>query len=258
MKFDIKNIIVFVCVFLVLILSFKIPNILFEIEDINLTKQVCRIPKKSNTKIDIEAKNIYLIRAIHNMNENYSVDIVSSSKNNGRSTLVEVSSSYIEEAIENEILKMQDYKIFGDLLEDNFSEDFKYVYSVSEKRYMTDDEQYIMKYIYINTKEDDVSIQVESKTNKILSIRFNKNKINQELSKEEVLLNYVKYLDLYIIDDWKFENNALISEKAQLTISMLEGKDLYIIYISTKDSYINYKVTDAPNIEYYSTIDSEN
>ena len=39
--------------------------------------------------------------------------------------------------------------------------------------------------------------------------------------KKQILEDYIKYLDLYIIGDWKFENNMLISEKAQLTASLI-------------------------------------
>ena len=57
--------------------------------------------------------------------------------------------------------------------------------------------------------------------------------------------NYVKYLDLYIINDWKFENNKLKSEKAQLEVVMVDMKEEYILTIRPVGN----------NIDYYKTVE---
>ena len=70
-----------------------------------------------------------------------------------------------------------------------------------------------------------------------------KYKIVDDIDTEEILRNYIKYLDLYIIDDWKFENNILVSEKARLIACLTYDDDgVGILGIYSKDSeYIKNK-----------------
>lgn len=67
-----------------------------------------------------------------------------------------------------------------------------------------------------------MEVDIEKKTGKIIKISFNKDILNNDINKSEILENYIKYLNLYIIDDWKFENNQVISEKAGLCVIFIE------------------------------------
>jgi len=83
-------------------------------------------------------------------------------------------------------------------------------------------------------------------------ISNSKYKIVDDIDTEEILRNYIKYLDLYIIDDWKFENNNILkSEKAQLIIMLVENDDSYMLTIAPIEIYEEYVIEDnAINYEY--------
>ena len=87
-------------------------------------------------------------------------------------------------------------------------------------------------------------IKVESKTGKILYIALDKNKIWNKDNPKQILENYIKYLNLYIIDDWKYEidgdNKAfsMKSEKAAINVKLSETEESYMlsIHISSSNS----------------------
>lgn len=114
------------------------------------------------------------------------------------------------------------------------------IYSM-EKSYMNEKDEYKIKFYYF--KNAKVEIKIENKTGKIVYIIFPKDKLVADI--QEFMKNYVKYLDLYIINDWKFENNKLESEKAQLEVVMVDMKEEYILTIRPVGN----------NIDYYKTVE---
>ncbi len=42
-----------------------------------------------------------------------------------------------------------------------------------------------------------------------------------DLEKQEIMQNYIQYLDLYIVDDWQFENGKMVSQKAQFEVILV-------------------------------------
>ena len=79
-------------------------------------------------------------------------------------------------------------------------------------------------------------LEIETKTCKILSIAIEKENLANDTN-EEIMRNFVKYLDLYIIDDWKLENNMLKSQKAGLAVTIaINYKNDYCI-LSIHKSY---------------------
>ena len=73
-------------------------------------------------------------------------------------------------------------------------------------------------------------VQIENKTGKILNISTRKENFNFT-DKKDLMINFVKYLDLYIINDWEYINNTLKSEKAKLTVYLVENEDEYNLLI---------------------------
>ena len=51
--------------------------------------------------------------------------------------------------------------------------------------------------------------------------------------------NYIQYLNLYIIDDWKYEDDMCISQKANLVINLVEDQDMFILSIHTINRMMN-------------------
>lgn len=97
-----------------------------------------------------------------------------------------------------------------------------------------------------------IEVNIEEKTGKIISADFSKSFFKTDVEIEKVLRNYSKYLDLDIIDDWKFENNNILkSEKAQLIIMLVENDDSYMLTIAPIEIYEEYVIEDnAINYEY--------
>lgn len=94
--------------------------------------------------------------------------------------------------------------------------------------------------------EEWIGINIEEKTGKIINADFSKNFLKSDVEKEKQLRNYAKYLDLDIIGDWKFEENVLKSEKAQLTIMLVEKGESCMLTIAPTETYKEYvEVDDA-------------
>ena len=242
-----KNKLIISSVFFILLLSFLAPQILFEVEDLRMEKQIFT---KSKTKrnIDVQAQKIYLVKAIHDMSgssmEIQSQTVVPSSN---KKVLVEERQSEQEEEkvidqVKNEFLKLEECKILKDMNE---------IFSNTEynvKNYTNFKKEYEMQYTFLGNKTSEMSVGRESKTGKILFAVFPKDKLQTELERQEILENYVKYLDLYMIGDWKFENNTLKSEKAGLCAMLFidsNNDNCFLSIQSNKNNTQNYKIVES-------------
>lgn len=245
-----KNKMIAFAIFIIIIFSFFVPEWLFKLEDFRIERQICTIARPEN-KIDVEAEKIYLVRAIHDVSEKYSNLVVGEKEkvyieNNNYVEVAPssiISKTKIEnkdtlEEVKNEILKLESG---GGLKNIDLTQDvLDTIYSM-EKSYMNEKDEYKIKFYYF--KNAKVEIKIENKTGKIVYIIFPKDKLVADI--QEVMKNYVKYLDLYIINDWKFENNKLKSEKAQLEVVMVDMKEEYILTIRPVGN----------NIDYYKTVE---
>ena len=99
-------------------------------------------------------------------------------------------------------------------------------------------------------------IEVENKSGKILFIAFDKNEIDSMMDKETILRNYVNYLDLHILDDWKYEDGMLKSEKAGLIVGFYQSakSDTAILSIHAIDKY--YEINESSKIKTVTAVDS--
>lgn len=223
-----KNRGIILIIFVMILVSFFVPNLLFWLEDFRIEKQICAIAKPKS-KVDVQAEKIYLVRAIHDMEGFYRnlairekekvvyyangnnirvapSEIVSTTKVKDETTFAE---------LKNEIAKLETGNVLKNL---KIGEEEQNLGYVSERTYAKEDDDYKTKYYYF--KNGEIEIEIENKTGKILSILFPKESLLED--RQEMKKNFVKYLDLYIIDDWKLENNSLKSEKAQLEVVLIE------------------------------------
>ena len=107
-------------------------------------------------------------------------------------------------------------------------------YEVQERNYSNKTTKYVINQIVLSLGDGKrILVEMEEKTGKILLYSSSIAEI-EGLEEEEILKNFVKYLDLYIIDDWKYGNNMLISEKAKLFVTLSYTKSYYqeIFYLS--------------------------
>lgn len=145
-----------------------------------------------------------------------------------------------------EMQKMKDMHILQDAVTDYAESEIEY--SVYGREYNKLKKEYIINNVRLTT--DGVKalrIEIEEKTGKVVYyISNSKYKIVDDIDTEEILRNYIKYLDLYIIDDWKFENrntstnikfDYLMSEKARLLSAIIETDEEYIISLQTIERF---------------------
>lgn len=150
----------------------------------------------------------------------------------------EIKDNNIRQIIE-EMEKMKENNVLQNTITDYQETDVEY--SVYGSEYSNQKKEYAVNRVILTTDgKETVDAGIEEKTGKILYyIGTHKYNIKEDISEEEVLRNYIKYLDLYIIDDWKFENNMLISKKAKLVAILRIYKDNSAISIhSTNNEFI--------------------
>lgn len=218
-----KSIIIYVFVFIIIFSSFKIPKIILQIENKNIEKAVYEKIQEKST-IDIEAEKIYLVKAIHNIDE-YSAFAINQNITTGYILVRDIES--INEPIYRELMKLKEINILK-----NINGEGNCKMSFIDKLYKSPDNEYTVKDVLLEVDGNTYELDVEEKTGKILSVFFK----NENIDKEEVMRGYVQYLDLHIIDDWKFENDKLKSEKAELVINLSEYDGNYSLSIHSSNS----------------------
>lgn len=238
-----KNIIIYIFVCIIILTSFKLPEILCEIIDDNIEIAVYEKEKDKN-KLGVEVEEIYLVKAIHDIEKEDSSVKISSSKVAEVFSLVESveGNTKITQSIYKELIKLKDYNILK-AFEVNENDYCKI--ELINKSYKKDSNEYTLNTISLQINDEQYNLEIENKTGKILYITFDKDNIDDK-AQEEIMKNYIEYLDLYIIDDWNFENNMLKSEKADLVVNLVESGDHYILSIHTID--IIYNIWDYTDI----------
>ena len=226
MKF--RNMCIYFLFAIVILLSFTLPTIFLKLEQNEFVSISSNKTLKQN-KIDVETEKIYLVKAIHQIGDNKTIEISTSS---GKKYLVKnISEKYDEEVekqtnLSNEMLeqvrKLSEYDILENVEVDSQNKGI----GILIKMYRNDENTYIVNNIKIETDNGEFTLDTENKTGKILYVDFDESVLCNKISKKEILENYIKYLDLYIIDDWKYEdditNNCyyLKSDKANLEASL--------------------------------------
>lgn len=235
-----KKILLFFMSLIIISFSFVMPNLLLGIEDLSREKEIFA-RQKIERKIDVEAGKIYLVTFIHDIYEIKDKKVYYEDKK-GKASAIEFSTPIIDtrtdlaptEKFKNEILKLVSNEILNEITFD------EYIQYYEEECYFYP-EYTVTTCSMPKENEEWISINVEEKTGKIISIDFSKNFLKTDIEREKQLRNYAKYLDLDIIGDWKFEkNNILKSEKAQLIIMLVERDDSCMLTIAPIEIYEEY------------------
>ena len=246
-----KNFIIYIIVSAIILASFKIPELLLELENNNI--EIAVYEKESNKrKIDIETEEIYLVKAIHDIeNENGFVEISSTQLVEEYSIkTINTETINMNDNMYSELLKLNEYDILKTI---EINENDIIEVGLTEKKYKIKENEYSINSVLVKVDNEEFMLEIEEKTEKILNIVMEKDYLYGEISKEEIMKNYVKYLGLDIIDDWKFEekiinsekyhwefaNNMLKSEKAGLVVNLVENEDSYILSIHSLERILN-------------------
>lgn len=216
---------IYLVVFLLLIFSFQMPQALFEMEDASCSKMIFKREKISN-KIDVQAENIYLVKAIHDMKEGQLyVKIVPYKEVEVVEALSKQSVAVVKQGEETRF-KEEFEKMQKDGILQNVPIDENSKTSQTEKWYHKEEVNYQTD---IFAKEE-VLVEIERKTGKCIMMSFPKEML-VNLDKQEIMQNYIQYLDLYIIDDWQFEHGKMVSQKAQLMVILVTNEENCILEI---------------------------
>lgn len=235
-----KKILLFFMSLIIISFSFVMPNLLLRLEDLSREKEIFA-RQKIERKIDVEAEKIYLVTFIHDIYEIKDKKVYYEDKK-GKASAIAVSTPIVDtrtdlaptEKFKNETLKLVSNEILNEITFD------EYVQYYEEECYFYPDYT-VTTCSMPKENEEWISINVEEKTGKIISIDFSKNFLKADVEIEQQLRNYAKYLDLDIIGDWKFEkNNILKSEKAQLIIMLVERDDSCMLTIAPIEIYEEY------------------
>lgn len=247
---QIRKIFIVLIAFIIILISFLIPQLLMKIEDINMENKIFTKAKTKN-KIDIQAEKIYLVQALHQLyngsmnmkvskrekvyyNKNEYIEVQPSSTGEGEKGIEIVQSNSENgkvlnekniEDIKNEIAKLEKSNILKNWnLEDD---NIKYSLEFFTATYLDNQNAYevVIKYYEFESEDYKIGMEIEEKTGKIVFVHIPESILKLESERKELLENYIKYLDLYIIDDWEYEDRYLKSEKAQLTAILLDGSN---------------------------------
>ena len=242
--------------------SFLVPNFVLSMQEKQLEEQVFTRDKKIS-KLDVEAEKIYLVKAIHEIEEN-SNSIFTQQKQVGYTTKGKKEEFRLTE-IGKQMEKLQDTSILQEI---GIDIPISYTMYSNIIGYQNNHTQYFLENIQLVIEEDKYELVRESKTNKLLSVACAKEKLQEGRSKQEILQSFIEYLDLYIIDDWKYEegmiqaeqNNRqwkyeirqMKSDKADLTVVLLEDDEYYMLGVRPQDdlyrSGMNYVIVN-PSVE---------
>lgn len=238
-----KNIIIYFLFFLIILLSFKFPETFLKIEEKNIGDSLYKKDKDQNM-IDIEAEKIYLVKAIHDISNEYSSVAISTKESEIEDTIMieNENSEILMKSMYKELLKLQEYDILKKL---DFGNQRNCKREVIEKYYYNQEEnKYIVDNMTLKFENNQFILDIEKKTGKIIKITVPKENLNN-ISKEKIMKNYINYLDLYIIDDWVYQDEMVKSNKSKLYINLIETEENYILSINSINKMFNiYEFND--------------
>lgn len=249
----VKKLVLFLSSIIIIAFSFIMPKLFLQIEDLSRENEIFTRTKKEDKKIDVQAEKIYLVRFIHDIYEFKNTKVY----DNGKKAVV-VSMPITEkikienprEELKSEILKF----VTNDIIKEINIEEFD---SYTEVANIFSPEYTVVSCSLLKEKEDWIGINVEEKTGKIISIDFPTSFLNKDVDKKKQLENYAKYLDLDIIDDWKYENDILKSEKAQLAIVLDETGEACMLTVAPIEIYEEYIAEDDAIRREYEIVESK-
>ena len=242
MNEKIKNLIIYITVFLVIFASFTIPNILIKMKDYKIQIAVYE-KQKNKSNIYFKEEEIYLVKAIHDIESEETQLLISKNMNKAAiySDIDNENINNIEREIEQEISRLKEYNVIKDLyIEENVNKSIE----IFDKIYDTKNNQYKISKMYLTINENEINVDKESKSGKIISILFKRGYLYNEIETKETIKNYIRYLNLDIIDDWTWEDNMMKSTKAGLLVSLNRSGNTYILSIHSIHNELNNNLVE--------------
>lgn len=250
----IKKILLFLITIVIIVFSFVMPGLFLHVEDLSRENEIFTRPKKETKKIDVQAEKIYLVMFIHNIYQIKNEQVYDVDKNKTITYVLPRAqtrkATTPTEEFKNEVSKLVSSEIMNEINLDEYL------------HYMEVEDIFSPEYTVISCSMEKenaewIGTNIEEKTGKIISADFPKSFLKTGIEIEKQLRNYAKYLDLDIIDDWKFENNILKSEKAQLSIMLVESGESCLLTIAPIEIYEEYVAEDETIKREYEIVERE-
>lgn len=212
--------------------SIQIPDMLLERLSFSFGASV--YDGRGQGGIDVEAEEIYLVKVIHDMEtEGTTVYYTLVSKNPLAEYEIEAAPEELEQ-VEEEMKKLKECKVLKD-----FDPIVGTGAEILTEIYVTDRMEYKVKNTFIDPGNTVWLLEQEERTGKVLSVFFNEEDMPKESERRELLENYIRYLDLYIIDDWSYEDQRMRSKKAELVVGFEKGGEGCTLSIHSGDAFFD-------------------
>lgn len=175
------------------------------------------LPRQQVTAtIDPEAKEIYLVRAIHRIYDETASNLVS---------FTNVDDSMMQMYLNGQLGDV----VAAGLLSETIAEDIAKTQSFSQIGITWRDADETVKLAKYTVQIYDTFqfyYQMEGKTNKLLSIYLRDERLtgHTESQKMGLMRDFISYLGLDLVDDWVYSSEGFSSQKAQLQIYGSMGK----------------------------------
>lgn len=250
----IKKFLLIVSAILIIIFSIVMPNLLLQIEDLSKEKEIFT-KQKEERKIDVQAEKIYLVRFIHDIYELKDTKIYYDNKKEVSVLATTPVTEHVEREEPSDEIKSEISKIVtNDIIKEMNTDDFL---NYTEIINTFSPEYTVVTCGLVKENEEWLGINLEEKTGKIISVDFPTAYLRKDVALQKQLENYAKYLDLDIIGDWKFNDNILKSEKAQLTIMLVEKGDSCMLTIAPIETYEEYVAEDTAIKREYKIVEKD-
>lgn len=221
MKNKITNFIIYIMVFIIILASFIIPNKLFEIQDQSFEMAIYSENNSKSNSISVEIEDIYLVKALHDIeSENTGVTIASNVESEKILTMSTVANPSKTVEIKSEFEKLKQHNIIKN---NETLDDSKLLVTIVNKTYQKNKSNYEIYNVSLSVNNHNYQMDIEEKTGKIIRVIIDEENLNDTIEKRQILENYIKYLDLYFIDDWVYDNNIMKSKKADISVSLVEN-----------------------------------
>lgn len=220
-------------VLLIVFASFKIPGLLFEVQEKYMQTHAYE-REKSKGNINIETEKIYLVKAIHDIEKESSSAVIGYQDVNKKNIIVSSAKEESETSkeIQKELEKLQEHQI---LKRFEIKENKQWKVGFTHRFYRTDNANYIVNYVSLEIGDNRHMLEIEDKTGKIIHIVSETDNLFEGMSSKDILERYIQYLDLYIIEDWIVEDNYARSEAAGLEITLDKSEGEYMLAIHSAE-----------------------
>lgn len=191
-------------------LIIMLPQIYFGVLDHYVYQKEHKM-EEINFELDSDVKNIKMVNRLHELQNSYY-------DNNSEQVVLLSGGEYPNIGLEPENIKkakaaFEKAKIFQCIYKGDFSE-----FGYSE---VHGNDKGLEQYQFQSTHTD-LEMKLDNQTDKITEIKYHGKNIKKMGDEEikEFEKEYIKYMNLSLVDDWNYNNKKMVSKKAHLAVEV--------------------------------------